>query len=149
MTLLLTTFQALLGDVALNSDNSNKPPASDPNRKKKKKKSSSKRTKGGQLGHAGSQLKPVTNPDNIEQLKLDRRTLPRDSYKGGGYESRQVIDFNISIEVTEYRAQVWINSTGKRYVAKFPAHVKRPVQYGVIVKFCVWDELFIRQRPYF
>ncbi|MDA7949831.1 MAG: IS66 family transposase, partial [Hyphomicrobiaceae bacterium] len=74
------------------------------------------------------------NPDIIEELKLDRRTLPRDTYQAAGYESRQVIDFNISIEVTEYRAQVWVNSTGKRYVAAFPAHVKRPVQYGPTVK---------------
>ena len=132
-TLLLSTLQALLGDVSLNSSNSKKPPASDPNRKKKKKQSSSKRSKGGQPGHSGSQLNPVNNPDIIEELKLDRRTLPRDTYQAAGYESRQVIDFNISIEVTEYRAQVWVNSTGKRYVAAFPAHVKRPVQYGPTV----------------
>jgi len=56
--------------------------------------------------------------------------LPKDEYQEIGYESRQVIDFTVSLFVKEYRAQILVNSDGKRYVGKFPAYVTRPVQYG-------------------
>lgn len=132
--LLFVFMQAMLERFNLNSKNSSKPPSSDPNREKPNKPKKSKNKPGGQPGRKGTQLKPVDNPDKIEQLKLDKRKLPKGDYTDGGYESRQVIDFDISITVTEYRAQVLIDANGKRYVANFPEFAKRPVQYGTKTK---------------
>jgi transposase len=44
----------------------------------------------------------VEDPDAIQALKLDRRTLPRGSeFRVVGYERRQVIDLDISRFITE------------------------------------------------
>ena len=132
--LLLVFMEAMLGRLNLNSKNSSKPPSTDPNRKKSSKSGQSNKKPGGQPGRIGTQLKPVSDPDHIQQLKLDKRTLPKDTYTDGGYEARQVIDFEVSVCVTEYRAQVLIGSNGQRYVAPFPAHIKRPIQYSAKTK---------------
>lgn len=128
--LLLVFMEVMLERLSLNSKNSSKPPSSDPNRKKPSQRNKSNKKPGGQPGRIGKQLKPVSDPDKVELLKIDKRTLPRDNYTDGGFEARQVVDFEVSICVTEYRAQVLIGSNGKRYVASFPAHIKRPIQYG-------------------
>jgi transposase len=129
--LLLVTL--LLNRLGLNSRNSSKPPSTDPNRKKKKKKSSTNKP-GGQKGHNGTTLKKVANPDIVEDIHLDPSTLPKGKYKEVGYDSRQVIDIDISQIVTEYRAQILEDANGKRYTAPFPEGVNRPVQYGVNLK---------------
>lgn len=68
-------------------------------------------------------------------LKVDRRSLPRGAqYQECGFESRQVIDFEVSMVVTEYRAQILKDEHGKQYVAPFPKGVTRPVQYGANLK---------------
>lgn len=128
--LLFVFMQAMLERFNLNSNNSSQPPSSDPNRKKSTKPNKTNRRPGGQPGRIGKQLKPVSDPDKIEMLKLDKHTLPADQYTESGFETRQVVDFEVSICVTEYRAQILIGSDGKRYVASFPKHVKRPIQYG-------------------
>jgi len=119
--------------LSLNSKNSSKPPSSDINRNKKKK-GKPKRKPGGQPGRVGTQLKPVNDPDEVKIIKINKKNLPKDSYTDGGYETRQVMDFIISTNITEYRAEVLINSKGKRYVADFPSFVKRPIQYGPKIK---------------
>lgn len=128
--LLLVFMEVMFNRLSLNSKNSSKPPSSDPNKKKSSNRNKTNKKPGGQPGRIGKQLKPVSDPDEIEFLKLDKRTLPRDNYMEAGFEARQVVDFEVSICVTEYRAQVLIGSGGKRYVAPFPDHVKRPIQYG-------------------
>ena len=132
--LILVLMQSMIERLSINSGNSSKPPSSDPNRKKKNSKNKSNRKPGGQPGRIGKQLKPVDNPDNIEILKIDKRRLPRGDYFDDGYEVRQVVDFKASVLVTEYRAQVLIDSTGNRYVADFPTFVTRPIQYGAKTK---------------
>lgn len=128
--MLLVFMQAMLERLSLNSKNSSKPPSSDPNRKKSTSRNKTNKKPGGQPGRIGKQLKPVMDPDKIEVLEIDKRTLPKNSYREDGFESRQVVDFEVSICVTEYRAQVLIGSDGTRYVASFPEHVQRPIQYG-------------------
>ena len=76
----------------------------------------------------------VDNPDTIIPIKLDKRRLPKGNYHEVGFESRQVIDIEISRIVTEYRAQVLEDAAGKRYVAAFPKGVSRPIQYGQSIK---------------
>ena len=130
--LLLVTI--LLQRKGLNSHNSSKPPSDDKNRKRGSKKKKSTRKPGGQKGRQGVQLKPISNPDKIEVIKVDKRTLPRDDYKEVGFDKRQVIDIETNIIITEYRAQILENSRGKRFTANFPSTVTRPIQYGAKIK---------------
>jgi transposase len=131
--LLALVITLLVGRLNLNSSNSNKPPSSDPNRKKERKVNGDKKT-GGQKGRVGITLQRVDDPDEIEDIKLDRRKLPPERYKEMGYESRQVFDIDISRVVTEYRAQILEDSKGNRFVAPFPKEVTKAVQYGKSVK---------------
>jgi len=130
---LLMLVTVLINQLGLNSQNSSKPPSSDPNRKKKKKATGARKA-GGQKGHVGTTLRKFDTPDQIENISVDRRTLPKGTYKDVGYESRQVVDIEISRVVTEYRAQILEDANGKRYTAAFPEGVSRPVQYGIDVK---------------
>jgi transposase len=132
--LLLMIIILLVNRLGLNSKNSSKPPSTDPNRKKWSKQPNSNKKAGGQPGHTGARLSKVNDPDEIEWLKLDKRTLPRDQYRDVGYEARQVFDIRISRRVIEYRAQILENTLGQQYVADFPSHVAQDVQYGAGVK---------------
>ena len=131
--IILLLVKLLVNRLGLNSKNSSKPPSSDPNRKRVKK-SSGQRKPGGQKGHNGTTLQKTDNPDIVKTLKVDRKKLPDGEYRDIGYESRQVVDLDISKVVTEYRAQVLVDENGRRHVADFPENVTRPVQYGVGVK---------------
>ena len=135
LEVLLLLVSLLLNRITLNSKNSSKPPSTDPNRKKSSKRGKSGRKPGGQRGHNGTTLEPVDDPDEVTELKIDRRTLPKGSgYREVGHERRQVIDIDISRFVTEYRAQILEDDHGNRFVATFPVGVKRPVQYGPALK---------------
>ncbi len=127
---LILLVSILLQSKGLNSRNSSKPPSDDKNRKRGSKNKKSDRKPGGQKGRKGVQLKPVPNPDKIEIINIDKRSLPRDDYTEVGFEKRQVIDIETNIIITEYRAQILEDSHGKRYMADFPSNVTRPVQYG-------------------
>jgi transposase len=136
MELMVVIVGLLCAKLGINSTNSSTPPSQDPNRKRgsKKKTKGIKRKPGGQNGHDGSNLKKVDNPDRIEELEIDRRTLPRGEYKQVGFESRQVVEISISSEVIEYRAEILENEYGTQFVAEFPGGVKRPAQYGPSIK---------------
>jgi len=131
--LLVLLITLLVSRLNLNSRNSSKPPSSDPNRKKGSKAKGDKKA-GGQKGRIGVTLQKVDDPDEIEEIKLDRRKLPPGRYREIGYESRQVFDIDISRVVTEYRAQILEDSKGNRFVAPFPKKVTKAVQYGNGVK---------------
>ena len=133
--LLILIIILLCNKLGLNSDNSSKPPSSNPNRKRgtKNKKNSGKKP-GGQNGHVGTRLNKVDDPDQVEFLTIDKRTLPKGNYQEVGYESRQVFDIEISRIITEYRAQILEDEFGNRYVANFPEHVSKDAQYGQNVK---------------
>jgi transposase len=131
--ILLLLVKILVDRLGINSRNSSKPPSSDPNREKKKKKPGNKKP-GGQKGQKGSMLQKDPNPDYIEPIKIDRSKLPKGNYEDDGHVSRQVIDIDISKVVTEYQAQVLVDSNGQQFVAEFPAGVNRPVQHGASVK---------------
>ena len=131
--MLIVVVSLLTDKVGLNSRNSSKPPSTDPNRAKKPR-AKSNNSAGGQIGRKGTTLEPVDDPDEVKELKIDRRTLPRGEYSDAGYESRQIFDIRICRHVIEYRAQVLIDADGKKFVAKFPDKLSRPVQYGPQVK---------------
>jgi transposase len=131
--ILILVITLLANRLNLNSTNSSKPPSSDPNRKKKPRPKTG-RNKGGQKGHIGTTLQKVDDPDIIEPIEIDRRTLPAFALRDVGYEARQVVDIDISRVVTEYRAQILEDENGNRYVAAFPEGVTKAVQYGTGIK---------------
>jgi transposase len=133
LEVLILLVTILTNRLGLNSKNSSKPPSADPNRKKEAKEAGGRKP-GGQHGHIGATLKPVSDPDLIEEIKVDRSILPHGTYRTVGYESRQVVDLDISTVVTEWRAEILEDQNGRRYVAPFPKDVTRPVQYGIGVK---------------
>lgn len=140
---MLILVVKLMGNrLGLNSANSSKPPSSDPNRKKINRAKGQKKS-GGQKGHAGKTLEQFENPDEIQAIEIDRRTLPKGHYSEAGYESRQIVEIDISRRVIEYQAQVLVDEAGQRFVASFPAKVTRPIQYGDTIKaHCVYLSQF-------
>jgi len=132
--MLLMIITLLAGKLGLNSQNSSNPPSTDPNRKKETGRNKSNNKPGAQPGHIGKNLEPIDNPDTIIVIKLDKQCLPQGDYTEVGFESRQVIDIEISRVVTEYQAQILEDVSGKRYVAAFPKGVSRPIQYGQSIK---------------
>lgn len=132
--LLLMVVALMANRLNLNSKNSSKPPSTDPNRKKKKKQNPDGKKPGGQKGHMGKTLMPVSKPDAVVPLLLDKSNLPPGEYREAGFETRQVVDLKITRYVTEYQSQVLEDASGKRYVAAFPEGVDRHVQYGAGLK---------------
>lgn len=130
---LIVLVKLLADRSALNSSNSSTPPSRDPNREKKKKAAGEKKP-GGQQGHAGKTLCRVDDPDEIEEITIDRRTLPKGQYKEAGYEVRQVFDVIVSRHVIEYRAQILEDQDGNQFIAPFPTGITRPAQYGLQTK---------------
>lgn len=132
-SVILLLVEILANRMRLNSKNSSTPPSQDPNRGKTPKEKSDK-SRGGQRGHVGSTLEQVEDPDKVEDIPVDRKTLPKGDWKRAGYESRQVFDITISTVVTEYRAEILINEHGEKRTASFPDGVISPTQYGNSVK---------------
>lgn len=134
--LLVLIINLLVRKFGANSTNSNLPPSQDPHRERgsKRKAKGHKRKPGGQNGHQGTTLQRDPNPDRIEHIPIDRRTIPPGRYKNAGFEARQVIDIEIHKQVTEYRAEILVDGKGTQFVAQFPAGVTRPVQYGNGIK---------------
>ena len=128
---LIDAVELLMIRAGLNSDNSSLPPSKDPYRIKRKRGTVGiKRKPGGQKGHPGSTLTPVDNPNEIEEININKATLPPDFYRQVGYEARQVFDIQMSVLVKEYRAEVVENQAGEQWVAQFPEGVTQPAQYG-------------------
>ena len=136
MQLLATIINLLVAKLGLNSSNSSIPPSQDPKRKRgaMPKGNGRKRKPGGQKGHPGTTLQPVEDPDHIENIAIDRRTIPPGRYKNAGFEARQVLDIKITRYAVEYRAEILEDAHGRQFVAPFPDGVTRHVQYGKGVK---------------
>ena len=135
MNSVLDLVVVLANRLGLDSSNSSKPPSSDPYRIKKTRNTKGKRRKpGGQKGHSGARLEPVENPTAIEELLIDRRTLPTGKWEAAGFDKRQVFDIEVSFTVTEYRAEILKNELGDLFVAEFPNGVIELAQYGIGVK---------------
>lgn len=134
INILILIIRTLTGKLNKNSSNSSIPPATDKKRKRGSNKDKSNKKPGGQDGHDGFRLEKSDNPNKIETIEIDQRTLPKGKYRDVGFDARQVIDFEITTIITEYRAQVLEDAFGKQFVAQFPEFVTRDVQYGYRVK---------------
>ncbi|MCK5883747.1 MAG: IS66 family transposase, partial [Bacteriovoracaceae bacterium] len=138
--LLIVVIQMLFDRQAMNSSNSSLPPATDKQRRsrdKEKKKRAKKGSNnvGGQAGHEGSTLTQYEDVDEKIEISIDRRTLPVGvKFTKDLPETRQVIDLNLEFIVREYQAEVLIGKDGTRYVATFPSHITKAIQYGPSVK---------------
>lgn len=140
INVLILVIQLLFEKIGMNSSNSSLPPSkdktkdsTDDNKKKKKRKSNKK--PGGQPGHKGITLSQYEDPDEIIELSIDKRTLPSGvKFVVGEPEKRQVIDLIVDFKVTEFQAEVMIGDDDSRYVASFPSHIKKAIQYGPSVK---------------
>lgn len=131
--LILMVVVLLAQRLGLNSQNSSIPPSKDSTRKKSSSKPNDKKA-GGQMGHKGVTLTPIDEPDEVKVLYVTQELLPEGCYREVGFQSRQVVDIDISRVVTEYQAQILEDEQGKRYVADFPDGVNSAIQYGNNVK---------------
>jgi hypothetical protein len=137
---LLEKVRALAGRLALDSSNSRQPPASDGLAKPAPKSLREKtgRQPGGQPGHPGATLALVENADHVQTHQTQLCTCgfcQRVSLAGQpvlAYERRQVFDLPpLRLEVTEHRAEIKLCPvSGLLVMARFPAGVVAPVQYG-------------------
>jgi len=122
--------------LAKNSLNSSKPPSQDPNRKKEKR--SNGRSRGGQNGHIGQNLKKVDDPDETIEHKISscKRCNKDLSFQDSeGYEARQVFDVEIKRFVIEHKAEIkTCGDCGLVNTGKFPEEASKAVQYGAGVK---------------
>jgi len=121
-----------------NSSNSNKPPSSDGYQKKPALPKKIKGKKGGQKGHAGSNLKQVTNPDKIVKCLPEKCSCGHEFHQGEFTiaEKRQVFDLpQPKLEVTEYQIHRAICAVcGQIHKGVAPRHIKAPTQYGNGIK---------------
>lgn len=135
MSSLVEFSSLLLNHVGLNSSNSSVPPSKDPHRERKSSTATGHKCKpGAQRGHVGNYLMPSEKPDEIEQIYIDKKSLPLGKYEQAGFEKRQIFDINVSVHVKEYQAEILVNLQGEKFVADFPSGVTKQTQYGASVK---------------
>ena len=133
--ILILVIQLLIEKLSLNSGNSSIPPSKKPKKLKHPARKSSGNAPGGQSGHHGKTLQQVAYPDEVVEIEIDKRTLPRrDDLVRSSPEKRQVIDVVLKYSVTEYQAEVFEDSEGGRYVARFPEGITKAIQYGSTIK---------------
>jgi len=121
------------------SSTSDKPPSTDPDFNKARAESvkvKSGKPIGGQFGHKGHSLKPSPNPDIvIDKMPTETCGCGGKVIVSGDYESRQLLDVEISVKVTEERAHSgFCGGCGKRFDGEFSDGFNGPVGYGPSVR---------------
>ncbi|MCA1849741.1 MAG: IS66 family transposase zinc-finger binding domain-containing protein, partial [Acidobacteria bacterium] len=131
--------EAHLAHLMKDSRNSSLPPSTDRRKRTRSLRERSGRKPGGQVGHPGSTLEFVEQPDRLVIY------APQSCYLCGSSlaesevartERRQVHDLPPQkIEVTEHRAQTKVcGRCGAENQGEFPSGVNAPVQYGAGVR---------------
>lgn len=142
VALLTGKVAELEGRLALNSQNSSKPPSSDGlvRPKPKSRRQKGMKSTGGQKGHRGHTLKQVAQPDHLvphppaSHCDVCHRPLSESVV----VETRQVFDIPpLRHEVTEHQLLEVRCTCGKVHRGEFPAAVAAPVQYGPRIKAAV------------
>lgn len=134
--------QTLEDQLAQDSHNSHKPPSSDgpkPRIRTKSLRKSTGKKVGGQIGHKGTTLKPVDNPDHKVVHRAERCQhcdYPLAGIATRAYDKRQVFDIPPKLlEVTEHQAEIKkCPHCHQQSFAIFPEEVTHLVQYGPRLK---------------
>ena len=129
----------LRDQLALNSQNSSKPPSSDASRKSKSLRKSRSRSRGGQPGHKGHHLAFSESPDRMELHFVNTCEACGEDLTKVTVEStlkRQVFDLpSLQLEVTEHQVEQKICPCCEHLNhSTFPAGVSAPTQYGPRIK---------------
>lgn len=129
--------QRLEDQLSKDSHNSGKPPTSDGLKKPLPHglRDKSGKKSGGQFGHVGHRLEPVSNPDYIEihsVTECSRCQAVLEKVAVRGYKKRQVFDIpKVKLEVTEHQAEIkTCPECGAVNQAEFPVNVRQKTQYG-------------------
>ena len=124
--------------INTNSRNSGKPPSSDGLARTKSLRKKSGKKSGAQKGHPGHTLEMTSKPDKIEVHRVTQCQHCGASLPGSAesFERRQVVDTPpLKLEITEHQIeQKTCPVCGVCNKASFPESVKRPVQYGPMIK---------------
>ena len=126
----------------LNSSNSSKPPSSDGLEKPKRTRSlrkKSNRNVGGQLGHKGTTLNQVDDPDEIIEIPIKNCSHCNtniDDIKVTNSRKRQEFDIDpANLKVSEYRTGTkTCPKCKKKTISNFPEQIRGRVQYGPIIQ---------------
>ena len=139
-SLLVDKLEELDNKISKNSRNSSKPPSSDskddikPNQSQRKKNGNKS---GGQVGHKGSHLKRVANPDEtIKHEPKGQCTCGEDKskLKLSLHSTRQVFEIEFLKKVIEHQVLQGTCSCGQKHCGDFPEDVTAPTQYGQSVR---------------
>jgi len=142
---LLARIEELERRLALNSNNSSKPPSSDGLRKSSKNRSLREidnKKFGGQVGHKGKTLNKTDSPDVTIQYDAEICNACGSSLSNIPVIEtidRQEVDVVIKKLVTEHKASIKVCCCGRKNVGIMPECMKAPVQYGANVRaMCVY-----------
>lgn len=148
---LETAVNELQAIISKDSHNSNKPPSQDGFKKKKVIKSLRKKGKkksGGQPGHQGTNLKLSDNPDEIENIPVEKckNCGIHNKLKTIRQKRRQVVDIIIKKYIKEYCAEEALcENCGCVTAAQFPGDINSTVQYGPTIKALI---IYMRTMDY-
>ena len=127
----------LLAKLALDSQNSSKPPSSDPpppQTPPRSQRSVRGKTRGGQIGHRGTSLHQVATPDSIvvhAPTTCDGCGQGLAAAPVVTTQRRQVFDVpEVRVAVTEHQALTKVCGCGQSTTAAFPPDVRSLTQYG-------------------
>jgi transposase len=131
--------EAHLAHLMKDSHNSSIPPSADRRKRTRSLRERSGRRPGGQVGHPGTTLEFVEQPDRLVIHSPQSCFLCGSSLAGveaARTERRQIHDLPMpKIEVTEHQVTTIIcGRCGTQNKGEFPPHIKAPAQYGEGVK---------------
>ena len=131
------TIKKLKAQMNRDHENSSLPSSQKPFHKKiKNSRVKTDRKPGAQKGHPGHKRPHMAPTAPVIVLPPSQDILSNnDFYPTGRSISKQVVDLDIRVSVTEYSAQIYRNRvTGERYHAPFPDGISNEFNYGKNVK---------------